>query len=138
MNDLIVADLRGSIQHIGPISDQFDPPIFVVQGKRTHFQPPVSSLALQSLSSVLGSQATQEAINRAFASYGAGETGSAQIEVQDTALSQEQLNVPQAEAEHAGVADDLGWESMAVLWVGWRLHAASLARLRARGQTWLP
>jgi hypothetical protein len=60
----------------------------------------------------------------------------------DAALSQEQLNMPQAEAEHVvepdGVADDLGWEPMAVVGVGWRLHAASLARLRAGWQTRLP
>jgi len=50
--------------------------------------------------------------------------------------------MPQAEAEHVvepdGVADDLGWEPMAVVGVGWRLHAASLARLRAGWQTRLP
>ena len=60
----------------------------------------------------------------------------------DAALSQEQLNVPQAEAEHVvepdGVADGLGWEPMAVVAVGWRLHAASLARLRECCQTLLP
>jgi hypothetical protein len=59
----------------------------------------------------------------------------------DAGLSQEQLNVPQAEAEHVvepdGVADDLGWEPIAAVGVGWR-YAASLARLRACCQTWLP
>ena len=53
------------------------------------------------------------------------------VGVHDATLSQEQLNVPQDEAEHVvgpdGVADDLGWEPMAVMGVGGRLHAGSLA-----------
>ena len=47
--------------------------------------------------------------------------------------AREQLNIPQAEAEHVvqpdSVADDLGGEPMAVVGIGWRLHAASLAGL---------
>jgi hypothetical protein len=57
-------------------------------------------------------------------------------------LGQEQFNVSQAEAEHVvqpdSVRDDLGGEAMAVAWVGWRLHAASLAGLQAACQTQLP
>jgi hypothetical protein len=57
-------------------------------------------------------------------------------------LGQEQLNIPQAEAEHVvqphGVANDLGGEPMAIVAGGWRLHAASLARLQAACQTRLP
>jgi hypothetical protein len=60
----------------------------------------------------------------------------------DTALSQEQLDIPQTEAEDVlqpdSVADDLGGEPMTIVRVGLRLHAASLARLRTCGQTWLP
>ena len=60
----------------------------------------------------------------------------------NAALSQEQLNIPQAEAEHVvqpdSVADDLGGEPVAVVGIGWRLHPASLAGLRVYGQTWLP
>jgi hypothetical protein len=51
----------------------------------------------------------------------------------DTAFSQDQLNITQAEAEHVvqpdGVADDLGREPMTVVWVGWWRHAVSLTRL---------
>ena len=50
----------------------------------------------------------------------------------NTSLSQKQLNIAQAEAEHMiqpdSMADDLGGEAMAVVRVGWGLHAASLAR----------
>ena len=57
-------------------------------------------------------------------------------------LSEEQLNIAQAEAEHViqphGVADDLGRKPMAIVRVGWRLHAASLARLQGDRQTGLP
>jgi hypothetical protein len=57
-------------------------------------------------------------------------------------LSQEQLDIPQTEAEDAvqpdRMADDLSGEPMTIVRVGWRLHAASLARLRACGRTWLP
>jgi hypothetical protein len=60
----------------------------------------------------------------------------------NAALSQEQLNIPQAEAEHViqpdRIADDLGGEPVAVVGIGWRLHAASLAGLHGYGQTWLP
>ena len=61
------------------------------------------------------------------------------------AFSHEQLDIPKTEAEDAedvvqphSVADDLGREPMTIVWLGWRLHAASLARLRASGLTWLP
>jgi hypothetical protein len=60
----------------------------------------------------------------------------------DAALSQYQLNISQAEAKHVvqpnRVADNLGGEPMAEVGVGGRLHAASLARLRAADQSWLP
>jgi hypothetical protein len=60
----------------------------------------------------------------------------------NAALSQEQLDIPKAEAEDVvqpdSVADDLGREPMTIVRVGWRLPAPSLARLRASGQTWLP
>jgi hypothetical protein len=50
----------------------------------------------------------------------------------NAALSQDQLNIAPAEAEYViqphGLADDLGGKPMAVVRVGWRLHAASLAR----------
>jgi hypothetical protein len=52
----------------------------------------------------------------------------------DATLSQEQFNISQAEADHVvqphRVADDLGGEPMAIVGVGWRLHAASLAHLQ--------
>jgi len=48
-------------------------------------------------------------------------------------LSQEQLDVAQAEAEHMvqpdSMADDLSGEAMAAVRVGWWFHAASLAGL---------
>jgi len=57
----------------------------------------------------------------------------------DAPLGKDQLDVPQAEAEHVvqpnSMADDLGREPVAVVGVGWRLHAASLARLQAACQT---
>jgi hypothetical protein len=60
----------------------------------------------------------------------------------DAALSQYQLHIPRAEAEHVvqpdRVTDDLGGEPMAELGVGLRLHAASLARLQTGDQSWLP
>ena len=47
-------------------------------------------------------------------------------------LGQKQLNIPQAKAEHViqphSVADNLGRKTMAIVWVGWRLHVASLVR----------
>ena len=56
-------------------------------------------------------------------------------------LSQEQLNIPQAEAEHViepdGVSDDLGWEPVAIVRIGRRPHTASLTRLHPGGQTQL-
>jgi hypothetical protein len=60
----------------------------------------------------------------------------------DAALSQDQLHIAQAEAEHVvqpdGVADDLGWEPMTIVGVGWRLHTVSLARRPADCQVRLP
>ena len=60
----------------------------------------------------------------------------------DAPLSQKELNVPQAEAEHViqpdGMADDLGGKAVAVVRVGRRLHVASLARLGSACQTRLP
>jgi hypothetical protein len=37
-----------------------------------------------------------------------------------------------------GMADDLGWEPMTIVGVGWRLHAVSLARRPADCQVRLP
>jgi hypothetical protein len=58
------------------------------------------------------------------------------------ALNQEQPNIPQAEAEHViqpySMADNLRGEPMAAVRGRGRLHAASLARLRACGQIRLP
>ena len=60
----------------------------------------------------------------------------------NTTLSQEQLDIPQTEAKDViqpdSVADDLGREPMTTVQVGRRLHAASLTRLQAAGQAWLP
>jgi hypothetical protein len=60
----------------------------------------------------------------------------------DAALSQKQLNIAQAEAEHMiqpySMDDDLRGEAMAVVWVRWRLHADSLVRSRHGRQPWLP
>ena len=60
----------------------------------------------------------------------------------DAALGQDQLHIAQAEAEHVvqpdGMADDLGWEPMTIVGVGWRLHAVSLARRPADCQVRLP
>jgi hypothetical protein len=46
----------------------------------------------------------------------------------NAALGQDQLDVTQAQAEDViqphGVADDLGGEPVAVVGIGWRLHAA--------------
>ena len=56
----------------------------------------------------------------------------------DAPLGQEQLDVTQAEAEHViqphSMADDLGREAMAVVRVGWRLHATTLALPRSDRQ----
>ena len=64
------------------------------------------------------------------------------VNVTMPALSQDQLHIAQAEAEHVvqpdGMADDLGGEPMAIVGVGWRLHAASLIRLQANHQIQLP
>ena len=60
----------------------------------------------------------------------------------DTALSQDQLDIAQAEAEYVvqpdRVADDLGWEPMAVVGIGWRRHPTSLVALGPRCQSRLP
>jgi hypothetical protein len=49
-------------------------------------------------------------------------------------FSQKQLDIPEAEAEHVvqpdSVADDLGRKAVAVVRIGRRFHAASLAALR--------
>ena len=51
----------------------------------------------------------------------------------DAPLSQEQLDVTQAEAEHViqpySMADELGRKAMAVMRVGWWLHATTFVRL---------
>jgi hypothetical protein len=60
----------------------------------------------------------------------------------DAPLGQQELNVAQAEAEYMvqpdALADDLRGEAMAVMWIGWWLHAANLARLRPARQMGLP
>ena len=60
----------------------------------------------------------------------------------DATFSQEQLNIPQAEAEHMvqpdSLADDLGGKAMAVVRVGWWFYAPTVVRLRSRCQTRLP
>ena len=60
----------------------------------------------------------------------------------DATLSEDQLNIPQAQAEHVvqpdRMADNLGGEPMAVVRVRWRLRAASLVRLQGACQTRLP
>ena len=49
----------------------------------------------------------------------------------DAALSQNQLNIPQTEAEDVvqpdGVADNLSGEAISIVRISWRLHAARLA-----------
>ena len=59
----------------------------------------------------------------------------------DATLGQDQLDIPQAEAEDMvepdGVADDLGRKPMTVIRVGW-CHAVSLTRLHTCSQPWLP
>jgi hypothetical protein len=54
-------------------------------------------------------------------------------------LGQNLLHIPQAEAEHViepdSMRDDLGGKAMAVVRVGWRLHAISLAGLQPDCQT---
>jgi hypothetical protein len=56
----------------------------------------------------------------------------------DTALRQDQLNITRAEAEYViqpdSVADDLGGKPMAMVRVGWQVHAASLGCFQAHGQ----
>jgi hypothetical protein len=56
-------------------------------------------------------------------------------------LSQHQLNISKAHAEHVvqpdSMADDLSGKAMSVVRIGWRLHAASLARAcRQLPQLW--
>ena len=54
------------------------------------------------------------------------------------ALSQDQLNIPQAEAEYViqsdSVADDIGGKSMPIMRVGRQLHAVSLVCFQGYGQ----
>ena len=56
----------------------------------------------------------------------------------DTAFRQDQLDIPQTEAEHViqpdSVADDLGGKPMAVVRVGRQFHAASLGCFQEYGQ----
>src|SRR5208283_2424549 len=60
----------------------------------------------------------------------------------DATFSQEQLSIPQAEAEHMvqpdSMADDLGGKTMAVVRVRGQFHALNVVRLRSRCQTRLP
>jgi hypothetical protein len=53
-------------------------------------------------------------------------------------FGENQLNVPETEAEYMvqplSVADDLGREAVAVVWVGWRFHPSSLADRAFSGQ----
>jgi hypothetical protein len=60
----------------------------------------------------------------------------------NTSLSQDQLNIAQAETEHVvqpdGMADDLGGEPMTIVRIGWWVDAASLIRLHADRQGKLP
>ena len=60
----------------------------------------------------------------------------------DAALSQKQLNIAQAEAEHMiqpySMADNLRGEAMAVVWVWWWLHALTVVRFPPGCQTLLP
>jgi hypothetical protein len=60
----------------------------------------------------------------------------------NAAISQKQLDIPQAEAECMiqpyGMADDLRGEAMAVAGVGWRLYTTRLARFPPGRQAGLP
>ncbi len=60
----------------------------------------------------------------------------------NASLSQKQLNITQAEAEHMiqpdSMADDLGGEPMAVVRVWWWLHALTVVRFPPGCQTLLP
>ena len=57
-------------------------------------------------------------------------------------LSQKQLDIPEADAEHMvqpdSMADDLGGKAVAIVRIGRRLHAATLAGLQLVCQTRLP
>jgi HAD superfamily hydrolase (TIGR01509 family) len=57
----------------------------------------------------------------------------------DATLGEDQLNIPQAQAEHVvqpdRVADNLRWKAVAVVWVRWQLHAANLASVFECRQT---
>ena len=57
-------------------------------------------------------------------------------------FSQEQLDIPQAEAEHMvqpdSMSDDLGGKAMAVVRLRWWLDTVTVARVRSRCQTRLP
>src|SRR5271166_4928097 len=52
----------------------------------------------------------------------------------DDPLSQQELNIPQTQAEHMiqpdSMADDLGGKAMPVVRVGWWLHVATVVPLR--------
>jgi hypothetical protein len=56
--------------------------------------------------------------------------------------AKDQLHIAQVEAEHVvqpdDVADDLGWEPMTIVGVGWRLHTVSLTRCPADCNVRLP
>jgi hypothetical protein len=60
----------------------------------------------------------------------------------NTPLSQQELDISKAEAEHVvqpdGMADDLGGKAMTVVRIRRRLHADSLAGIKSASQTWLP
>jgi hypothetical protein len=61
------------------------------------------------------------------------------IGTEGTTFREEQLDIPQAQAEHViqpdSVADDLGGKAITVARVGRRLHTASLAGLQSDGET---
>jgi hypothetical protein len=64
------------------------------------------------------------------------------IRNKDAALRQEQLDISKAQAEYMiepdRVPDQLGWKTMAIMWVGRLLHSSILAQDRAARQTRLP
>jgi hypothetical protein len=57
------------------------------------------------------------------------------------ALGQDQLDIAQAEAEDViqphGVADNLGWEAVTMIGIGFWRHPGSFARLASSHQPWL-
>jgi hypothetical protein len=60
-------------------------------------------------------------------------------ETNDAALRQKQLDISKAQAEYVvepdGVADQLGWKTMATIWVWRLLHSSIFAQDRAARQT---